>query len=138
MIEVLAMYGQSYKKIWEWYAKNITSIFHILYNNLQLRYACSRWVPHHLTKEQMYTRIHQLETDASKWSKFPKDYNNRWWNLSAHHFDSSFKSTTSLWKHTNSFLPKTIKCIKSADEVMMIIFFDHKRCNLSVGCLSQN
>ena len=36
-----------------------TSVFRILHNNLQLRHVCSRWIPHHLIKEQMQTRINQ-------------------------------------------------------------------------------
>ena len=34
-------------------------ILHILHNNLRLRHVCSRRIPHHFTKEQLPTRIHQ-------------------------------------------------------------------------------
>ena len=63
-----------------------TSIFGILRNNLLLCHVCSSWIPHHLTKEQMQTRINQycewkqmLQNDQT----FLKTVMNRWWNLAA-------------------------------------------------------
>ena len=43
-----------------------------------------------------------------------------------HHFDFFTKSTTNVWKYTDSPTPKKIRQTKFADKVMMIIIFDHK------------
>lgn len=105
-----------------------TSIFRILRNNLQLRYVCSRWVPHHLTKEQMKTRIHQ----CCEWKQMLQNDPNLLKTVITgdetwvHHYDPLTKSATSVWKHTDSPPPKKIRQTKSAGKVMMIIFFDHK------------
>ncbi len=81
------------------------SVQKILHNNLVLRQHCSTWVPHHLTTEQLVTRVESYQEWLECFADQPNFFNNvviyneSW----VYHFDPLSKQQSSWWQTVKAF-----------------------------------
>ena len=98
----------------------------IPYNKLQLHHVCSKWVPHHLTKEKCKQEITNLVNGNRCFKMILISYScsNRQWNLG----ESFWSHCQVCNKHmkTHYFFNSEKNSRNNIDKAMMIILFDHK------------
>jgi len=87
---------------------------------------CARWIPRNLTEEQMQRWVQvcmntvQMPETIPNFSTSNVTCDELW----IHHYDPLSKRQSSVWKHSNLPPPKKFPSSLSADEVMLLLFFD--------------
>jgi histone-lysine N-methyltransferase SETMAR len=106
-----------------------TTAHTILRDYLHMRKVCARWIPRLLTPEQLEYRAFVCEQWKQRYSEEGDDFlkkivtcDESW----IHFYDPETKRQSQQWIGPNSPKPKKCKSIKSAQKVMILVFFDYQ------------
>ena len=98
---------------------------YILYEELDMKKLCARWVPRLLTADQKRTRMKISEQCLERFNKNKTDFLRRFITMDEtwiHHYTPESKQQSKQWMEAGCSAPKKTRSIPSAGKVMASVF----------------
>jgi len=100
---------------------------YILYEELDMKKLCARWVPRLLTADQKRTRMEISVHCLERFNKNKTDFVRRFIAMDEtwiHHYTPESKQQSKQWTEAGCSAPKKTRSVPSAGKVMALVFWD--------------
>ena len=113
-----------------------TVTYYIIYDNLNMRRICARWIPKMLSECQKTQRVESCRRFVQRFEREGEDFLSRtvtadetWISL----YEPESKEQSTMWKTPGSTSPKKFKVTRLTKKQMFIMFFDIQGVILSLA-----